>query len=84
MSPRDRALALTEAEYARRAAARITTFLQRTDLSPACRDVAVWQRSEYLAVVDRIEDQLHPLAYAMRARQQMAEDAELAFGPAEA
>lgn len=44
----ERALATTELELNRRAAARITAYLaRRTDLSPACIEVARAQRDEY-------------------------------------
>ncbi len=48
-----------EAEFARRAAARIASFLaRRTDLSPACREMAREQREEYSLTVHCIEQAL--------------------------
>lgn len=52
----ERALADTEAELSRRAAARITRYLTtRTDLSDGCRELARQQRDEYLQIVSMIE-----------------------------
>lgn len=58
MSPQERALAETEAQLARRSAARIDQFLERPDLGPALREDARTQRDEYRQEAHMIEQSL--------------------------
>ncbi len=58
MTPEERAFARVEADLARRSARRIIQFLERPDLSPACRELAREQRDEFLREAHMIDASL--------------------------
>lgn len=58
MTGPERALLQTEAEIARRSAARIVRYLERKDVSGSCAEVARTQLAEYRSTARQIEAML--------------------------